>query len=131
MPVQCEEFADQFISEIVIRECAGASVRVDFTVWQDEAALIPKGEIKQYYLDAGAIDVDVRLHPAARQSVRCETVLKAETLRDKLIAEAEIKGETVPEPILGMADQLEFMPEEELLAMVSGENIAAEKKEAA
>jgi hypothetical protein len=115
MPEQCEEFAYLLTSEIVSSECEGAFVRVDFTVWQDEAALIPKDGIKQLYLDAGALDVDIRIIRKPRQTVRSESVLKVDTLRDKLIAMAALNNETVSETILQKADELEHVPAEELV----------------
>lgn len=88
-------------------ELAGAYVRADITVWQDDAAKINKEEIQKFYLDSGALDADIRLIRVPRQTVRSESVLKVETLRDKLVAMAAIKGETVPESILQKADELE------------------------
>lgn len=107
LPEQCEEYAYQFVSEIVRRECAGANVRSDFTAWQDEAKLIPQAEINRIYLEAGAAKAEIRLIRVPRQTVRGESVLKAQTLRDKLVTQAAIKDETVPERILLKADILE------------------------
>ncbi len=108
LPEKCEDFAYQLTSEIISSECEGASVRCDFTVWQDEAALIPKEEIKQLYLDAGAIDADIRIIRIPRETVRSEAVLKVNSLRDKIKAMADLRGETVSESILQKADLLEF-----------------------
>jgi len=108
-----------FTSEIIIRECAGASVRVDLTVWQDEAALIPKDEIKQLYLDAGALDVDVRLNAVPRETVRAAAVLEAETLKDEFSEMAKLRGEEIDPEILPMVEQLENIPAEELLKTIA------------
>jgi hypothetical protein len=85
-----------------------AYIRVDITAWQDEAGKINKEDVIRQYLVAGALDVDIRIIRIPRQTVRSEAVLKVETLRDKLIAMAALKDETVPESILQKADELEF-----------------------
>lgn len=91
-------------------------VRLDLTVWQDEAAKIDKETIKQIYLTFGALDVDIRIIRVPRQTVRSESVLKVVTLRDKLIAMAALSNEEVPERILAKADELESGQIEEMRA---------------
>lgn len=109
-----------------LEHVAGAYVRIDQTVWQDEAASIDKEEIRKIYLDAGALDVDIRIIRKPRETVRSETVLKVETLREKLIAMAELKGETVPESILDKAMLLECTaPDEIISALTAGEKVEA------
>lgn len=93
----------------------GAYVRADITVWQDDAAKIDKEQIKQFYISGGALDADIRLIRVPRQTVRSESVLKVNTLRDKIKAMAELRGETVPETILSKADGLEVGPAEEVI----------------
>lgn len=93
----------------------GAYVRIDVTAWQDEAATINRESIHADLLRWGAADVDVRLIRMPRQTVRSESVLKVETLKDKLIAMAALKDETVPESILAKADALESSPADELI----------------
>ncbi len=96
-------------------EIEGRYVRCDFTVWQDEAVILDKEKLKAFYLSAGAIDADIRIIRVPRQTVRSETVLKSETLRDKLIAMAALTDETVPESILQKADALETMEPAKLM----------------
>ena len=86
-----------------------AFIRIDITAWQDEASKInnKKDIIIREYLSAGALDVDIRIIRVPRQTVRSEAVLKVEILREKLIAMAALKDETVPESILQKADELE------------------------
>lgn len=90
-------------------------VRHDITCWQDDAVKINKEELRQLYIAGGAVAVEVRIIRIPRQTVRSEAVLKVESLRDKLVAMAEIKGETVPESILIKADELEAGPAEEVI----------------
>lgn len=102
-----------------------AYIRCDFTVYQDEAETIDKEMIRAFYARAGALDVDVRIIRIPRETIRSEEVLKVERLRDKLIAMAELRGETVTESILQKADDLENMPSEELIGTIAGEKVEA------
>ena len=87
---------------------SGAYVRIDITTWQDQANGIFKDRIiDQLMNDQGALDVDIRIIRKPRETVRSEVVLKAETLRDKLVAMAALNDETVSESILAKADALE------------------------
>jgi len=105
------------------RDIEGAFVRCDFSCWQDEAGMIDKEMIKQSLMDAGAIDVDIRLVRKPRETVRSEAVLKVERLRDKLVAMAALKDETVPESILEKADLLEGEDPEKLIASLLQEKV--------
>ena len=96
-------------------EIEGRYVRADFTVWQDEAAMLDKERLKEFYLSAGAIDADIRIIRVPRQTVRSESVLKSETLRDKIIAMSALNNEPVSESILQKADALENTPATELV----------------
>jgi len=100
-------------------ELKDAYVRHDITVWQDESGLINKEEIRNHYLAIGAIDADIRIHRIPRQTVRSETVLKVETLREKLVAMAALKEETVQESILIKADELEVGPTADVIRMAT------------
>jgi len=93
----------------------GADVRVDVKVWQDKATTIDRDNLRADLVRLGAASVDDRLIRIPRQTVRCESVLKVERLRDKLVAMAAFKGETVPESILLKADELETELADELI----------------
>jgi DNA repair exonuclease SbcCD nuclease subunit len=94
----------------------GAYVRVDFTVYQDEAGKIDKDATIAFYKDFGALDVDIRIIRIPRETVRSEAVLKVNTLRKKLVAMAELREETVSESVLQKDDLLEFGEEKERVA---------------
>ena len=85
----------------------GDSIRYDIKVWQDEAVTIPKELIIKRFKDSGALDVDIRIIHVPRQTVRSESVLKVNTLRDKIKAMADLREETVTDEILKKADLLE------------------------
>jgi hypothetical protein len=109
---------DVVLYEYPHEELTGAYIRLDLTVWQDDVAKIDKEKIRQFYTDAGALEVDIRIIRKPRQTVRSETVLKSETLRSKLIAMAALKSETVPESVLLKSDNLENTPASELVGRV-------------
>lgn len=94
---------------------AGSYVRLDYKVWQDEADKIDKEAITEIMKAAGALDVDIRIVRIPRQNVRSEAVLKAESLRDKIVKMAELKEEQVAESILVKAEYLENMSADELI----------------
>lgn len=95
-------------------------VRLDYTVWQDEAGAIDKEAVRKCYMDAGALDVDIRIIRKPRENVRSEAVLKVDRLRDKLAAMAELKNEPISENLLRKADSLESMTADELISMMTG-----------
>lgn len=101
---------------------SGASVRLDVTVWQDEAANIDKDKIIEAYLQRGALDVDIRINRVPRENVRSEAVINAETLRDKLFAAAALRGEELREACYTIADLLELnrSPEQIVAAVLGG-----------
>lgn len=94
----------------------GAHVRLDITVYQDEAAIIDKERIEEGYLALGAESVKINIIRIPRETVRSESVLKVNTLRDKIKAMAELRGEVVSESVLTKADLLEFGEEKEQVA---------------
>lgn len=105
---------------VIIPEVTGTYIRHEIKVWQDEAGLVDKNAIKDFYLRAGAIDADIRIVRVPRENIRSKKVLTVTKLRDKLVALAESRGETVPESILLKADMLENMTEEEIIKIVTG-----------
>lgn len=117
-----DEFADYLsLNDRLLKEnyeeaVKGAFVRMDVTVWQDKASEIDKEATKEYCVSAGALDVDIRIIRVPRQTVRSESVLKVNTLRDKIKAMADLRGETVSESVLQKADLLEFGAEKEVQA---------------
>jgi DNA repair exonuclease SbcCD nuclease subunit len=106
---------DRLVKEDYESKVNGAFVRIDITVWQDKAGEVDKEAIREFCLDAGAIDADIRIHRIPRQTVRSESVLKVQSLREKLVAMAAIKEETVPETILIKADGLENGPADDVI----------------
>lgn len=101
-------------------EVEGAHVRYEVTCWQDEAQTVPVKEIEKAIMAAGAESVDVRLVRVPRQTVRADIVLKAITLREKLVAMAELRGEVVPESILLKSDAIAAYSPDEMLQVVAG-----------
>ena len=97
---------------------AGATVRIDVTCWQDEAEQVSKEAITENLKRWGAESVDIRITRLPRENIRADAVLKADTLRDKLIAAAALRDEKVSESILEKSDALEHMDAEELVKTI-------------
>lgn len=103
-------------------QVAGAHLKLDFKVWQDEAGQINQTELERVLLDAGALKVDINLIRIPRETVRCSKVLTLTTLRDKVREMATLRLEEISEAVLGKADLLETMNEDELMQVVGRVN---------
>lgn len=115
------DLTGEFVEPIYVDGVAGASVRLEITVWQDEDGTIDKEATKQAYMEAGALDVDLRIIRKPRVTVRSAEVLHATTLRDKIVAHAAAKGEDVEWSVLAKADLVEGVAAEELIQRVMAE----------
>ena len=88
-------------------DMAGAKVRIELTVWQDEIGLLDKLRIAEHYKSLGALEVDIRITALPRENVRAEAVLNAITLRQEIEEMAKLRGEEVSADISAKADLLE------------------------
>lgn len=104
-------------------EITDAYLKLEFKVYQDEAALIDTNKIKKAYLSIGAKEVTINLIRVPRENVRSKTILNLTTLRDKLVEMAKLKGEIIPESILCKADILESKAGGEIIRGISVENL--------
>jgi len=98
-------------------DIAGAFVRLEVKVYQDEADAIDKEAIKQA-LPPGALELEIKLQRVPRETVRSATLLEMQTLRDKIREMALLRKEDVPESILAKADMLEHLEHDELCKAV-------------
>ncbi len=94
-------------------------LKVELKVYQDEAEKLDKEAITEFYLSAGAKEVDVSIIRVPRENVRSERILKLRTLREKLIEQARLKGEVVSESILVKADLLESEAGDQTIARIA------------
>ncbi len=99
------------------QDITGAHIRLDLSVYQDEAEKIDKQAIETAIMHTAA-SCDIRVTRIPRENIRADAVLKADSLRDKLIAAAALRDEKVSESILQKADALENMDPEELVKMI-------------
>lgn len=95
----------------------GTHVLAEIKMFQDH--VFDKKELTEKLLAAGAVSVDIRPIRIPRVNVRAEKILRVETLREKLIARAELAGDQVGESILWKADMLETAMPEDIIARVS------------
>ena len=103
-------------------QVAGAHLKLDFKVWQDEAGKINQAELERTLLEAGAVKVDINLIRIPRETVRCAKVLQLDTLREKVQEMASLRLEEVSDDILVKADLLETTNEDELMQVVGRVN---------
>jgi hypothetical protein len=73
----------------------GACVKVEVQAYQDESGKIDRQAIRQKLLEAGAADVEIAVKWLPRVNVRGDEVLRADSLRDKLIAQAALRGDRI------------------------------------
>ncbi len=98
-------------------DITGAHVRLDLSVYQDEAEKIDRQAIEVAIMHTAA-SIDIRITRIPRENVRADAVLKAETLCQKLEAAAALRDETVSLAILEKAAMLENMEAEKLIAWI-------------
>lgn len=94
-------------------------LKVEFKIFNDQSEKLDKKAIEEFYLSAGAKEVDVRIIRIPRENVRSERILKLTTLREKLMEMARLKGEIVPESILTKADILESEDSEKIISKIA------------
>jgi len=94
-------------------------LRIELKVYQDEAQKVDTERIKNFFISGGAKEVDVKLVRVPRENVRSKNILKLTTLREKLVEQASLKKETVPESILAKADLLEAETSEKIITSVA------------
>lgn len=98
-------------------EIESALLRIELIVFQDEAERIDREAIREFYLQAGAADVDIKLIRVPRANVRSERFFEMKTLEDKLAEQAKIKDEPPIAPgILDKAGDLETKNPEQIFA---------------
>ncbi len=96
----------------------GVHLKLNFKVWQDEAANINQSEIERTLLDAGAEKVNINLIRVPRETVRCAKVLTLNSLSEKISEMAAVRLEDISKGILIKADLLENTNEDDLMKIV-------------
>ena len=93
-------------------------VRLEYTIYQDQAVMIDREGIEKDYKDAGAKEVDIRIIRVPRENVRSEKIIQLTTLRDKIQERARLENEEISESILSKADQLEESKPDDIINSV-------------
>lgn len=104
-------------------DVAGATVRIDAIVWQDEAKKYDFDAMKTNLLRWGAESVEIKISIQPRVNVRAESVLAATTLRAEVEELAKLREETIDPDVLVKADLLELTPGDELLQRIAGPSL--------
>lgn len=95
----------------------GDTVRIKFTVREDELAKIDEQALKRAALERGAVDVVFDKEIVPIQRVRSEGISRLQTLEKKLIAWGETTGEVVTN---SLKDKLELLMSSEPIRILSG-----------
>lgn len=95
-----------------------AIVQVELKVFEDEVSKIDMEDLELNLVEAKEHSRP-KIIRVPRTNVRSERLLKLRTLREKIIEQARLRGEEVPESILKKADALESMEPDEVVAMAA------------
>jgi len=106
---------DQVLYSLEPDEIKGAELRVEFSLFQDQADQVDMERIKQFYKHAGAKSVELNLIRIPRENIRGEKVLKAAGLSEKLVELAIDDGIELPETLIAKAKSLETYSREDIL----------------
>ena len=89
--------------------CPGYWAKVKITVWIDDIRKINQSALKQAIKEAGADNVILEINRVRRENSREETILRAESLVDKVKALAEHRSQPVPDGALLMVEMVETL----------------------
>jgi DNA repair exonuclease SbcCD nuclease subunit len=95
-----------------------AIVTIELKVFEDEVSKIDQQNLELNLAEAKEYG-DPKIIRVPRTNIRSERLLKLRTLREKIIEQARLRGEEVPESILLKADNLGSMTADEVVAMVA------------
>jgi len=108
-----------YLDENNIEKIKDAFVRLEIKIHQNDIEKLDKKEIRRTLLeDGGAADVDIRLIIIPRVNVRSEKILQLETLPEKLVEMASLRGEEVSESILEKARAIESQTHDDVINML-------------
>lgn len=110
-------FRVPFTSEM-LNGIKDAIVQVELKVFEDEVSKIDIEGLELNLAEAKEYGTP-KIIRVPRVNVRSERLLKMRTLREKIVEQARLRGEEVPESILRKADALESMELDEIMAMVA------------
>ena len=95
-----------------------ATVKIELKVFEDEVSKIDREDLELHLAEAKEHGVP-KIIRVPRANVRSERLLKMRTLREKIVEQARLRGEEVPESILEKADMFESMDPDEVVAMAT------------
>jgi DNA repair exonuclease SbcCD nuclease subunit len=105
--------------EITIEDSEIADkMQVEIKCYSDQIEVLDYHIIKEDLIARGAKEVDVIIQRIPRPNIRSAKILAVESLREKLIARAEITDEEVAPGVLEKADLVETMKAEAVLNII-------------
>lgn len=96
-------------------------MQVEVKCYADQAVLVDHHIIREDLIARGAKQVDVIIQRIPRPNVRSAKILAVDTLREKLIARAELTDDTVDPGVLDKAGHLETMKAEAVLNIIKNQ----------
>ncbi len=97
-----------------------AIVRLEIKVWQDQAPLIDREAVHEYFEDIdGVREFKLIVNMVPRANVRSARIMEADRLAEKIEYRAEILGEELDPDILLKADALQDVSRENLLDAIA------------
>jgi len=95
-------------------------VKIELTVWADEAVRVDQDLIKDHFYECGCDKVDLILIRKPRETVRSERVTEAVTLPEKIKAMAELRQEVISPDVFEKAVMLESLDQESFIKAIQG-----------
>lgn len=95
-------------------------VKIELTVWADEAVKVDQDLIKDHFYECGCDKVDLVIIRKPRETVRSERVTEAVTLPEKIKAMAELRQEVISPDVFEKAVMLESLDQESFIKAVQG-----------
>lgn len=93
-------------------------MQIELKCYADQTDLIDVEKYRQDLIDRGAKEVDIIIQRIPRPNIRSAKILAVESLREKLIARAELTDDEVAPGILEKADLIETMKAEAVLNVI-------------
>lgn len=114
---------NDLVGTVVTKDLKDTYIKIEAKVFQDEVKSIDKEKIKDFFLSVGAKEVTVDLIVIPRENVRSQILLQLKTLSEKLIEQARLREEAVPDSILVKAALIETGIPENIIKQVGAENV--------
>jgi len=115
-PVDNKELTDGILGTQLPNTC----IKIELTVWADEAVKVDQDLIKDHFYECGCDKVYLVIIRKPRETVRSERITEAITLPEKIKAMAELRQEEISPDVFEKAVMLESMDQESFIKFIQG-----------